>query len=259
MGPMRRIAISALGASALAVAPALAAGSSPSTTDTTGTSTPATTPNTPHYVKLSNETTLSRWAYTNLTLKVRKSPSKGSRAIAKLRFNTEDGYPEVYLALQEYTNGDDVDWVQIRVPGRPNGRKGWVLREGLGEFHVTRLQLVVNRRTLRATLYKKGKKIFRAPVGVGKASTPTPAGHFWIRERLTWQKRFGDVYGPLAFGTSDYSKLSDWPGGGVVGVHGTNEPRLVPGRPSHGCIRMHNKDIVRLGRLMGVGTPLLVV
>ena len=65
--------------------------------------------------------------------------------------------------------------------------------------------------------------------------------------------------GAYAFQTSGYSKLSDWPGGGVVGVHGTNEPNLVPGRPSHGCIRMHNKDIVRLGRLMTVGTPLLVV
>ena len=124
---------------------------------------------------------------------------------------------------------------------------------------MTHLQLIVNRHTLRATLFKNGKKTFQGPVGVGKASTPTPAGHFWIRERLTWKKRFGDVYGPLAFGTADYSSLSDWPGGGVVGVHGTNEPNLVPGRPSHGCIRMHNKDIVRLGRLMQVGTPLLVV
>ena len=250
MDSMHRLAISALAASAVAAAPALAADSG---------SGAATDPATPHYVKLSNETTLTRWAYTNLTVKVRKSPSTRARAITKLHFNTEDGYPEVYLALQEYTNGDNVDWVKIRIPGRPNGRTGWVPREGLGELHLTHDQLVVNRRTLRATLYRNGKKIFSAPVGVGKASTPTPGGHFWIRERLTWQKRYGDVYGPLAFGTADYSRLSDWPGGGVVGVHGTNEPALVPGRPSHGCIRMHNKDIVRLGRLMKVGTPLLVI
>ena len=66
------------------------------------------------------------------------------------------------------------------------------------------------------------------------------------------------AYGPFAFGTSAYSSLTDWPGGGVVGMHGTNEPRLVPGRPSHGCIRLRNADILRLARMVSVGTPLLV-
>jgi lipoprotein-anchoring transpeptidase ErfK/SrfK len=209
------------------------------------------------YAKLSNETTLSRWAYTNLTLKLRKSPSKNARSVGKLHFNTEDGPPEIYLALQQYSPAKGDPWVQVRIPGRPNGRTGWVPREGLGEFHVVRTQLVISRRTLRATLYKKGKKIFKAPVGVGKSSTPTPGGRFWIREKL---KGFGPVYGPLAFGTAAYStKLSDWPGGGVVGVHGTNEPHLVPGRPSHGCVRLHNKDILRLARLMPLGTPLRIL
>jgi len=43
-----------------------------------------------------------------------------------------------------------------------------------------------------------------------------------------------------------------------VGIHGTNEPNLIPGRPSHGCIRMKNKDILHLNRLMKPGTPLLI-
>ena len=39
------------------------------------------------------------------------------------------------------------------------------------------------------------------------------------------------ILGAFAFETSGYSKLSDWPGGGVVGVHGTNTPWLIgPGR-----------------------------
>ena len=68
----------------------------------------------------------------------------------------------------------------------------------------------------------------------------------------------GDARRIVAFGTSAYSKLSDWPGGGVVGIHGTNEPGLIPGRPSHGCIRVRNRDIVRLGRLMPIGTPVRI-
>ena len=43
-----------------------------------------------------------------------------------------------------------------------------------------------------------------------------------MRERL--RNLNGDpLYGPWAFGTSAYSVLSDWPGGGVVGIHGTNQ------------------------------------
>ena len=66
------------------------------------------------------------------------------------------------------------------------------------------------------------------------------------------------VYGPVAFGTNARSVLTDWPGGGYIGIHGTNEPELLPGRVSHGCVRLRNEDIVALSRLMPVGTPLTI-
>jgi lipoprotein-anchoring transpeptidase ErfK/SrfK len=47
--------------------------------------------------------------------------------------------------------------------------------------------------------------------------------------------------------------------GGVVGIHGTNEPWLVPGRPSHGCIRMRNADITYLARRLPIGSPIVIV
>ena len=34
------------------------------------------------------------------------------------------------------------------------------------------------------------------------------------------------------------------PGFWGIGIHGTNAPHSVPGRRSHGCMRMHNEDIV---------------
>ena len=52
--------------------------------------------------------------------------------------------------------------------------------------------------------------------------------------------------------------LSDWPGGGVVGIHGTNQPQLLPGRVSHGCVRVPNAAIRRLARLMPIGTPVRI-
>src|SRR4051794_11754500 len=198
---MRRIALVGLAGAALAATPAIAADPPTSTTPTTTTPTPAPTPKA-HYTTLSNRTTFTNWAYTNLTSKAKSKPGGKGRTVGKLHFNTEDGPPEIYLALQMYTDAKGNEWVQTQLPGRPNGRTGWVPREALGEFHLIHTQIIVSRRSLKLTLYKNGKKIFSAPVGVGKGSTPTPGGSFWIREKL---RGIGTVYGPLAFGTGAYS------------------------------------------------------
>jgi L,D-transpeptidase-like protein len=204
--------------------------------------------------QLSNEKTLSRWATPFNLAPIRRTP--GGAAIARLRYHTEDGPLEVYLVLRSKVV-KKVVWLQIRIPGRPNGRTGWVRETDMGQLNVVTTFLKIDRGKLRATLYRKGRKIWSSPVGVGKASTPTPAGRFWIRERL---KSLGGAYGPWAFGTSAYSpQLTDWPGGGVVGIHGTNEPQLIPGRPSHGCVRVPNSAVIRLKRLMPIGTPVQIV
>lgn len=210
-------------------------------------------------VVLSNEHTLTQWAHPTSRAPVRLSPDLGSHVFTRLHPRTEDGLPEIYEALRQQTDEGGSTWVQIRVPMRPNGRVGWVLASALGKLHTVHTELVVQRGQLRATLYRDGRAVFRARVGVGMRGLPTPAGHFYLRERLRIPGGAG-AYGPLAFGTSAYSpKLTDWPGGGVVGIHGTNEPQLLPGRVSHGCVRMRNRDILRLGRLMPVGTPVLIV
>jgi hypothetical protein len=211
----------------------------------------------PGAVKLSNERTYTRWAYGLERVPIRRSPYADATVVTHLRLRTEDGPTEVYLLLRSWTDQGGRDWLQVRIPGRPNGRTGWVHSSALGRPHLVLTQLVVNRHSLRATLFRGGRRIWRAPVGVGKASTPTPAGRFWIRERL--HAHFsGGAYGPWAFGTAAYSRLSDWPGGGVIGIHGTNEPGLIPGRPSHGCIRVRNGAIRRLARRMPIGTPLRI-
>jgi hypothetical protein len=75
---------------------------------------------------------------------------------------------------------------------------------------------------------------------------------------LALEQRVGPVYGPIAFGTSAYSRLSEWPGGGVIGIHGTDEPQLIPGRVSHGCVRVRNRAIRRLARRLSIGTPVRI-
>ncbi len=206
-------------------------------------------------VRLSSERTVTRWAHTNLAAKVRATPNRHSRAIARLRWQTEDGPPEVYVVLRSRRVGG-ATWMQIRVPGRPNGRTGWVHRDALSSLHNVHTALTISQRTLTATLTKRGRVIWRSRVGMGAPGTPTPKGRFWIRERL---RGFGGSFGPWAFGTSAYSNvLTDWPGGGVIGIHGTDEPGLIPGRPSHGCVRVPNWKVGRLAKLMPIGTPVRI-
>jgi lipoprotein-anchoring transpeptidase ErfK/SrfK len=46
--------------------------------------------------------------------------------------------------------------------------------------------------------------------------------------------------------------------GGEYAIHGTNRPQSIGGFVSYGCIRMYNRDIVELYRLVAVGTPVVV-
>lgn len=209
--------------------------------------------------------TTMEWAHADYLGKIYNKPDGQVKKKHKKRlwYLTEDGFPEVYRVLDSSFDSQGREWLKLALPARPNGQKGWVLRKNMGTVYSSRLLLTINRKYKIARLYRyyrKGNKsrlLFRAPIGVGKAGTPTPRGYFWIRERIRNLGGKG-LYGPLAFGTSAYSSLSDWPGGGVIGIHGTNQPYLLPGAVSHGCIRLHNQDIVRLGRLLRIGTPVLI-
>lgn len=254
---MRRRLLHAGAACACAVAALGSAAQSASARDTRPVS-PLETGAPLRTERLSNERTITRYANAVGRAPVYRRPTVYSQPVTRLRYQTEDGPLETYLALESRVGAARRAWVRIRIPGRPNGRTGWVHRDDLGPLSTVTTMLRVDRHALRATLYKRGRRIWSSRIGVGKPGTPTPAGRFWIRTRLKGLGG-GTVYGPWAFGTAAYSVLSDWPGGGVVGIHGTNEPWLIPGRPSHGCIRMPNGKIRRLAGLMPVGTPVHIV
>jgi len=238
----RRLAATTLSLALLAAGPLASAGSGASAAGATA--------------KLSNLTTLSYWGYAQEAAPAHQFPSAHSRTVGYLRFLTVDGQEEPYLALRSYKIGGR-EWILVPIPGRPNGVTGWVPAGDLGELHVSHEHLVVDRERERATLYRGTQVIWSAPVGVGRPALPTPAGHFYVLEKLISESA---EYGPYALGTSAYAPtLSEWPGGGVVGVHGTDEPQLIPGRPSHGCIRVKNADMVQLWHLIQVGTPIEVV
>jgi lipoprotein-anchoring transpeptidase ErfK/SrfK len=217
---------------------------------------PAFTPRRP--VLLDHAGTAFRWAPVLHPVAARTRPGADARVVADLAETTPEGTANLLLVVGRARVVGGTVWTRVRLAVLPNGTTGWVPRSALGGYSFVHTHLVVNLERLTATLYRDGRPVFRAPVGVGRDDWPTPTGRFYIREKLT---RFSSpFYGPLAFGTSARSNvLTDWPGGGFIGIHGTNEPELLPGRVSHGCIRMRNDDILRLARLMSVGTPLTIL
>jgi lipoprotein-anchoring transpeptidase ErfK/SrfK len=200
---------------------------------------------------------LSRWTIVRRPTVAHTEPSSSSAVVAELATSTPEGTPNALGVLRARTGMDGRLWVQVRLPVLPNGSVGWVPRRSLGPYKTVDTHLVIDRARLRATLYRDGDAIFSTPVGVGTDTRPTPAGEFIVRNELT--RYANPFYGPVAFGTTARSAvLTDWPDGGFIGIHGTDAPQLLPGRVSHGCVRLRNRAILRLARLMPIGTPVTI-
>ena len=200
---------------------------------------------------------IGHWAAVIRAVGARDEPNAASKLVTTLRTVTGDRTQNIVLILAARAITPSETWYLVRLPILPNNSTGWVPRSSLGTVTPVQTHLYVNRETETAVLERDGKVIFTTRVGVGEPYWPTPAGQFYIRDKLT---DFNDpFYGPVAFGTSARSNvLTEWPGGGFIGVHGTNEPGLIPGHVSHGCIRVVNSQILKLAKLLQVGSPVTI-
>jgi lipoprotein-anchoring transpeptidase ErfK/SrfK len=169
----------------------------------------------------------------------------------------DDEYrPTVVLAIGVRLGTDGRPaWYRISLPGRPNGLTAWVRAPSL-ELRPVRRAIEIDRSDRVLTLRQDGRVLLRTRVAVGATGMETPVGLFYVVRKF---RPTAPVLGAFAMETSAYSKLSEWPGGGVVGIHGTNQPSLLGGAVSHGCVRVENAAIVRLARLTPVGTPIRIV
>lgn len=149
-------------------------------------------------------------------------------------------------------------WVRVRLPGRPNGHSGWIttLRTRLTAtgWHVS-----VALSARRVTVYRNGRAKRRFRAVVGKPSTPTPRGRFFVEEALALSP--DDAGGPFALATSARSRaLHEFDGGpGQVALHGTDNLSGALGTAvSHGCIRLGAHAIAWLAGHVGSGVPLTI-
>ena len=212
----------------------------------------------PEPTRLDRSTETARWASVRRSTSVRTDASAAAASLGTLDARTPEQTANVVLVKGHRRDRRGELWARVLGPGEQlAARTGWVEASALGSGGVSDARLVINRRTFLATLERGNRVTFRARIGVGTDASPTPLGEFYVRNALT--RYASPKYGPIAFGTSAQSTATDWPGGGFIGIHGTNQPGLLPGQVSNGCIRMTNRDIRRLARQLEIGTPVVIV
>lgn len=148
-------------------------------------------------------------------------------------------------------------WFKALLPVRPNGTFGWVPARSIA-LAKTPYRIDVSRSRFRLTLWKGCHRVATYPVGIGTGRTATPVGRFYL-EVLLKPPDPNTVYGIYAYGLSAFSNtIRNWEWGGVIGLHGTDEPSSIGRQSSHGCIRMHNRDIAKLVPILPLGTPITI-
>ncbi|HSP39652.1 MAG TPA: L,D-transpeptidase [Frankiaceae bacterium] len=170
----------------------------------------------------------------------------------------ENGAPLTFLIREGQPGTDGRTWYHVLLPIRPNGSIGWVPASDV-DVSGSDYQLVVHLRAFRLDLLQDGRLRQSMTIGIGTDQTPTPGGDYYIKELLKPPDP-NTIYGDYVFGLSGFSNvLTSWPQGGVLGIHGTNDPAHSIGlKTSHGCIRLTNQEIDQLARLLPLGTPVEV-
>lgn len=188
-------------------------------------------------------------------VRARTHPNPHARVIRLLHFFRSDYRRQEIFAVASRVGSDGQLWYRISVPGRPNGRMGWIPAWSVG-LEPTVAKVMVHRRSRRIDLFWHDRRVWRGKIAVGARGMETPLGLYYATARFVpHDDKYLSVF---AIETSGYSKLTDWPGGGVFGIHGTPEPWLLGKAVSHGCIRVSARTARKLRRYVPLGTPILI-
>jgi lipoprotein-anchoring transpeptidase ErfK/SrfK len=186
---------------------------------------------------------------------VRTTPNPSAHVIKVMHDFRPDFRPQEMLAVRRAVGSDGNLWYRVSIPMRPNGTYGWIPATTVS-LSPTHSEIVVDLRSRTISLYRFGKLKWHAIVAIGAPGRETPVGHYFVAARFV---PYHDPFlGVFAVETSAYSKLTEWPGGGVVGIHGTDEPQLLGQAVSHGCVRVSNTTARHLESLAPLGTPIWI-
>jgi lipoprotein-anchoring transpeptidase ErfK/SrfK len=174
------------------------------------------------------------------------------------------GAPTVLPVLSRVLDRSGQFWLRVRLPGRVTGTPvppatGWIRASGT-KLETTPWHLVVDLATRQLIVEREAKVVRRFSAIVGKPSTPTPPGQYFVEESVTLSK--GQPGGPFALATSDRSNvLHEFDGGpGQIAIHGlANLGGQLGTAESHGCVRLANSAVTWLAARVGAGTPITII
>jgi lipoprotein-anchoring transpeptidase ErfK/SrfK len=188
-----------------------------------------------------------------------RTPLAGSTQVAFVPANRPiTGERTTLPVIGHVTGRGGIPWLHVMLPGRPNGSTGWIARQGTRQL-ATSWHIVVNLAGRRVTAYRDGRAVRTFRAVVGKPSTPTPSGNFFVEETL--QMAPGEPGGPFALATSARSNvLQQFEGGpGQVALHGRdNLGGSLGSAESHGCVRLDTASIDWLVARIEPGTPVTI-
>lgn len=203
-----------------------------------------------------------RWTVIKVVAPLRAyaRPSTSSPVKMSLAKVNRNGYPTVVL-VDSTREVKGRTWYRVWLAMRPNGTRGWIPQaEGKMAFYTTSAQIVIDLSERKLTVYRRGLAIGRYPVAVGMPGLETPTGRYFVNQKLRPPTPHG-AYGVLAIGISAFQMkyaASDWDQGGPVAIHGTNRDYLIGKAVSHGCVRMHNKDVLKVSAYVPSGSPVTI-
>jgi lipoprotein-anchoring transpeptidase ErfK/SrfK len=202
---------------------------------------------------------ITRLAVLMNTHSVHKAPEAASAQTRVLRSRTPiTGERTTLPVTGSLTAVDGVHWLQVRLPGRPNSSTGWIAQWGTRRL-LTEWHIVINLGARQIKVYREGHVIRTLRAVVGKPSTPTPTGQFFVEETL--RMTAGEPGGPFALALSARSNaLQEFEGGpGQIALHGRNNLGGTLGAAeSHGCVRLATAGIDWLSTRIGPGTPVTI-
>lgn len=235
---------------------ALAGGTGTTTTGTTSAPTTTTTAQTTPKKKVATVSTFpAAGGLLVNSVAVRKTPNPRGRVIRVMHQFRSDFRPQEMLAVRKTVGSDGEPWYRVSIPMRPNGTYGWIPAATV-QLSPTHSQIVVNLRSRTIDLFRFGKHKWHGKVAIGAPGRETPVGRYFVAARFV---PYHDPFlGVFAVETSAYSKLTEWPGGGVVGIHGTSLPQLLGKAVSHGCVRVSNLTATKLRAYAPLGTPIWI-
>lgn len=150
---------------------------------------------------------------------------------------------------------DQGEWLKVLLLARPNHSVGWVKRSDV-TLSTTNFRMELDLSTFTLRVYEGDELFEETTVAIGKDSTKTPTGHFYVTEEIKNSTDTG-VYGAYILPINGYSEMLDTFDGGLpqIAFHGTNQPELLGTKASNGCVRMTNEAVTKLVEAMPAGTP----